>query len=169
MCFDKNFFGSGTLTYKLIWEAETITNSYCKSRVKAGIVNKLCVFQSFKNWTMCFKWRFVWVKVYKLTTKFTSFGRLRFYLRYSSSEKLSRLSSSSLPSSSGRSPQSSRFCPVASSLLMVDTASLLNIQKCPLLQESKQGLHGATTWYPTTFPHFKQAMSLNLHLQLSVE
>lgn len=42
--------------------------------------------------------------------------------------------------------------PVASSLLMVDTASLLNIQKWPLLQESKQGLHGATTWYPTTFP-----------------
>lgn len=45
-----------------------------------------------------------------------------------------------------------RLKPVASSLLMVDTASLLNIQKWPLLQDSKQGLHGATTWYPTTFP-----------------
>lgn len=35
--------------------------------------------------------------------------------------------------------------PDASSLLIVETASLLNIQKWPLLQESRQGLHGATT------------------------
>lgn len=38
------------------------------------------------------------------------------------------------------------YWPVESSLLRVDTASLLNIQKWPLLQESRQGLHGATTW-----------------------
>lgn len=92
-----------------------------------------------------------------------------FYLIHSSSEGLSD-SSSSLSSSSGRSPHRSKFrpavrnlawvktqlllresregsyWPVESSLLSVDTASLLNIQKWPLLQESRQGLHGATTW-----------------------
>ena len=41
--------------------------------------------------------------------------------------------------------QEELYGPVASSLLRVDTASLLNIQKWPLLQESRQGLQGATT------------------------
>lgn len=90
------------------------------------------------------------------------------YLIHSSSDGLSD-SSFSLSSSSGRSPHSNKFKPVASSRLRVDTASLLNIQKWPLLQDSKQGLQGATTWYPTTLPHFRQAISLSLHLQLSVE
>lgn len=67
------------------------------------------------------------------------------YLIHSSSDGLSD-SSFSLSSSSGRSPHRSKFRPVASSLLRVDTASLLNIQKWPLLQESRQGLQGATTW-----------------------
>lgn len=69
---------------------------------------------------MCFKCKFVWVKVTSsLLSNFVSFGHLRFYLRYSSSKMLSRLSSSSLPSSSGRSPHSSRFCPMKDTIILV--------------------------------------------------
>lgn len=157
--FDKNRNFTSLVALKLIWQdAETNTNCKFIRIKKAGMVDKLLfVFSSHLNTGQCASIGDLcgWTSTGSLQSKFTSFGHLRFYLRYSSSEKLSRLSSSSLPSSSGRSPQSSRFCPIK-----YTQSSLVNVSNIHYICRKRSGqvwtglsnlLHPVYWWW--TQPH----------------
>ena len=58
--------------------------------------------------------------------------------------------------------------PVLPLRIRAATSEEWNIQKCPLLHETKQLSHGCVTWYPMTLPQPKHATSRILHLQLEV-